>query len=153
MNAQSMLLFLHIGAVVVWVGGMFFAYFCLRPTALQLFDPAQRLRLWHAVLSRFFAWVWAAVIVIAVSGVLMFWQHGLRGAPQGWHLMSASGTAMIAIYIYVATVSFTALSRAVKSEDWKAGGMALNRIRQLVATNLVLGFVTIAFATIGVVFL
>ena len=63
--------------------------------------------------------------------------------------MLASGSIMIAIYLYVATVPFRALQRAVAAGDWKNGGAALNRIRQMVATNLVLAIVTIGFATIG----
>jgi uncharacterized membrane protein len=151
MNAQAALLFVHVVAVVVWVGGMFFAYMCLRPVAIDL-DPPQRLRLWRGVFARFFSWVWPAVLVIAASGLAMFWQHGFRGAPRGWHLMLASGVVMIAIYVYVATVPYAALKRAVAAEDWRAGGAALNRIRQMVATNLALGFLTIAFATLGVAF-
>ncbi len=153
MNAQGLLLFLHIASVVVWVGGMFFAYVCLRPAALELLEAPQRLRLWSGVFARFFTWVWPAVIIIAASGLAMFWQHGFRGAPKGWHLMLANGTVMIAIYIYVVTGPFAALKRAVTAEDWKAGGAALNRIRQMVATNLVLGFFTMAFATVGIAWL
>ncbi len=151
MNMQALLLFLHVVAVVAWVGGMFFAYVCLRPAAAVL-DLPQRLRLWHGVFARFFTWIWPAVIVIAASGLAMFWQHGFAGAPRGWHLMLASGTLMIAIYVYVATALFSRLGRAVEAADWQAGGAALGRIRQMVATNLVLGLLTIAFATIGVGF-
>jgi len=57
---------------------------------------------------------------------------------------------MIAIYIYVATGPYRALTHAVDAGDWKAGAAALNRIRQMVATNLALGLLTIAFATLGV---
>ncbi len=149
MNVQPLLLFLHITSVVVWVGGMFFAYACLRPTAVDLFDPPQRLRLWCGVFSRFFVWVWWAVTLIATSGLLMLWQHGFRTAPPSWHLMWISGGIMIAIYAYVATGPYPALERAVAAEDWKAGGAALNRIRQMVGTNLILGLLTIGLATLG----
>ena len=149
MIAQPVLLFLHVASVVVWVGGMFFAYVCLRPTVVELFEPPQRLRLWRGVFARFFVWVSWAATVVAASGLIMFGLHGSGNAPVNWHLMTSSGVVMIAIYIYVATGPFTALKRAVAAEDWKAGGMALNRIRQMVGTNLILGFVTIGFATLG----
>lgn len=42
MKLPSFLLFLHLAGVVLWVGGMFFAYVCLRPTAVKLFEPPQR---------------------------------------------------------------------------------------------------------------
>ena len=149
MNSQPLLLFLHIASVVVWVGGMFFAYVCLRPTAVELFDPPQRLRLWYGVFSRFFVWVWWAVILIPASGLIMLWQHGFGAAPSSWYLMLVSGVVMIAIYIYVATCPYMALARAVEIEDWQAGGAALNRIRQIVGINLFLGLITMAFATLG----
>ncbi len=133
MNLQPFLLFLHLASVVLWVGGMFFAYVCLRPTAVQLFEPPQRLRLWRGVFQRFFVWVWGAVVLIPASGLVMLGKAGFAGAPLSWHLMLASGLVMIGIFIYVATGPYA----------------ALNRIRQFVGTNLLLGFLTIAIATLG----
>ena len=149
MHLQPILLFLHLASVAVWVGGMFFAYVCLRPTAVELFEPPQRLRLWRGVFARFFVWVWWAVLLLPASGLIMLAQHGFANAPIAWHLMLTSGLVMIAIYVYVATGPYGLLERAVDAEDWKAGGAALNRIRRLVGTNLILGFVTIGFATLG----
>jgi uncharacterized membrane protein len=149
MKLQALMLFLHVASVTVWVGGMFFAYTCLRPSAGELLEPAVRLRLWRAVFARFFVWVWGAVILIALSGVIMLGQHGMASAPKGWHLMIGSGSVMIVIFIHVATGPFAALKQAVAAEDWTAGAKALNRIRQLVGANLTLGMLTIAFATLG----
>ena len=36
---------LHLLAAVVWIGGMFFAYMCLRPSAAAILEPPARLRL------------------------------------------------------------------------------------------------------------
>jgi uncharacterized membrane protein len=149
MNLHPVLLFLHLVSVVVWVGGMFFAYVCLRPTAAELFQPPQRLQLWRGVFARFFVWVWGAVALIAVSGFTMLGLSGFAAALPGTHMMLASGLLMIAIYVYVASVPYPALQRAVAAEDWKAGGAALNRIRQMVGTNLLLGLLTLGFASLG----
>ena len=149
MVLYASMLFLHIASVVVWVGGMFFAYACLRPTVVELFDPPQRLRLWRGVFARFFVWVSWATTLIAVSGLIMFMLHGSATAPLNWYLMTSSGVVMIAIYIYIIAVPFNALKRAVEAEDWTAGGMALNRIRPMVGINLLLGLLTIGFATLG----
>ena len=59
---------LHVLAVVLWVGGMAFAHFFLRP-ALATLEPPQRLRLMHAVLGRFFAAVLWAVGLLLASGL------------------------------------------------------------------------------------
>ena len=53
--------FIHILAVLVWVGGMFFAYVILRPSAVITLQPPERLCLWDAVFKRFFGWVWVAI--------------------------------------------------------------------------------------------
>lgn len=149
MNLQPLLIFLHLASVALWVGGMFFAYVCLRPAAAELFEPPQRLRLWRGVFARFFVWVWGAVVLILASGLIMIGKAGFAGAPLSWHLMLTLGTVMIGIFIYVVTGPYAMLERAVDAEDWKAGGAALNRIRQWVAVNLLLGFLTIAIATLG----
>ena len=65
------------------------------------------------------------------------------------NLMLASGLVMIIIFIYVVICPYAALRRTVADENWPAGATALNRIRQMVHINLVLGGLTIAFATLG----
>ena len=67
---QRIAVLLHILGVVIWVGGMFFAYVALRPAAVQTLSPAQRLPLWAATFDRFFPWVW--LCVLALFGRLVF---------------------------------------------------------------------------------
>ena len=50
----------HVLSLIVWIGGMVFAHFFLRPATLSL-EPPQRVRLMHDVLQRFFAAVSVAV--------------------------------------------------------------------------------------------
>ena len=40
--ASPELLFIHVVDAILWVGGMFFAYFCLRPAAAETLDPPKR---------------------------------------------------------------------------------------------------------------
>lgn len=148
MSFHHVLLFLHLSAVVIWVGGMAFAYLCLRPAAGML-APAQRLPLWAAVFARFFPLVWAAVAVIPASGLAMLLRVGFAQAPLAWHVMLATGLVMIGVYLNLWFGPWRALREAVAREDWAAGAVALNRIRQRVGFNLILGFVTIAVATLG----
>ncbi len=58
---------IHILAAVIWVGGMFFAYLVLRPSAGPL-EPALRLSLWQRVFARFFPVVWASILALVASG-------------------------------------------------------------------------------------
>jgi uncharacterized membrane protein len=146
---QPLFKLLHIAGVVVWVGGMFFAWMCLRPVAAVQLEPPARLRLWAAVFARFFPWVWAAVAAILFSGVWTLVVVGMRQAPMHWHLMFLLGLIMMAIFVYVVAQPYAQLQAAVAAQNWAAGGKALGRIRQLVGVNLMLGFVTVAVATLG----
>ncbi len=149
MNAHPLWLFLHIASVVVWVGGMFFAYVCLRPAAVEVLEPPLRLSLWVKVFARFFRFVWGAVALILGSGFIMLTSLGFAVAPPNLHLMFALGLVMVGVFVGVVTVPYAALREAVEAGNWAAGGAALGRIRKLVGFNLLLGFVTIAVATLG----
>ena len=149
MNFTPLWFFLHVTGAVVWVGGMYFAYFCLRPVAVQQLEPPARLRLWAAVFERFFPAVWVAVVAIVGSGLAMLLAVGMQQAPLHFHLMLASGLTMVAIFAYVFFAPYRRLCAGAAASDWKAAGAALNRIRQAVGVNLGLGFVTIAVATLG----
>jgi uncharacterized membrane protein len=149
MDWKPLWLFLHVVGVVVWVGGMHFAHQCLRPAAAQQLDPPQRLPLWTEVFARFFPWVWIAVALILASGFAMILQVGFRLAPLSWHLMMASGIAMMFIFAHVFFAPYRRLQRGVADKAWKEAGAALNQIRRMVGINLILGYVTIAIVTLG----
>ena len=75
------LIALHILAAVIWVGGMFFAYMVLRPSAGPL-EPPTRLALWRRVFGRFFPWVWASIAFCSSAAMRMLFLHfgGFAGA-------------------------------------------------------------------------
>lgn len=147
MMTTSIALFLHVMSDVIWVGGMFLAYVCVRPAAGEALDPPQRLKLWAGIFRRFFPWVWAAIAVILASG---FWMMStLPKVPVYVIVMAIIGIVMSAIFIYVFFVPFAALKRAVASETWKDGGAAIDTIRKLVHANLMLGIINIAVAVLG----
>jgi uncharacterized membrane protein len=144
---MTIALLLHVISDVIWVGGMFLAYIAVRPAAGEVLEPPLRLRLWAGIFRRFFPWVWAAVVSILASGLWMM--NRMPGWPVYVTIMMAIGLVMSAIFLHIYFAPFGRLERAVASEDWKAGGAALNQIRILVATNLVLGLVNIAIAVLG----
>ena len=138
---------IHLLAALIWVGGMFFAYVVLRPAAVQVLEPPQRLRLWDTVFRRFFVWVWGAVAVLLASGFSMIYLYGgFAHVPRHVHLMLALGLAMIAIYSYVYFAYYRPFSALVAGQSWKEAGELLGRIRQLIAVNLTLGLLTVSVA-------
>lgn len=142
---------LHVLAAVIWVGGMFFAWMILRPVAVGLLDPPQRLPLWQQVFQRFFPWVWAAVVVLLGTGLWMLFAvfGGMGGTRWHVHLMLLTGLAMMAIFLHVWFAPYRKLALAVSGEDWPQGGRQLARIRRLIGINLILGLVTVAIASGG----
>ena len=142
-------LFLHLLGVVVWVGGMFFAYMVLRPVAASVLEPPQRLTLWAGVFGKFFPWVWVSVILILLTGLHMLMAFGGLAAPLYALAMLALGLVMMLIYVVVFFSPYQKLKRAVAEQNWKAGGAALGQIRQLIGINLSLGLLTIAVVFAG----
>jgi hypothetical protein len=60
--STAVALAVHIFGAVIWVGGMFAIYVCLRP-ALGTLDPPQRLRLMRVTFQKFFpCWRSAAAV-------------------------------------------------------------------------------------------
>ena len=150
MMLMSTLKAVHVLAVLVWVGGMAFAHFFLRPS-LAVLEPPQRVRLMHAVLGRFFAAVLVAIALILVSGVWIIGrlakltvQSGASfSMPLDWTVMTGVGLLMVAIFGHIRFVLYSRLDRSVQAADWPAGGVALAAIRQWVAVNLALGLVAL----------
>jgi uncharacterized membrane protein len=136
----------HVLAIVVWIGGMVFAHFFLRPAVATLETPV-RLRLMHDVLGRFFRAVLVAALLTLVSGVWMLGRvakqvvqsGGSFEMPLAWTVMAVLGVAMVAIFMHIRFALFRRLGRAVAASEWAAGGLALTQIRTWVSINLGLG--------------
>lgn len=132
---------LHVLAVGLWVGGMAFAHYFLRP-ALATLEPPQRLVLMHGVLRRFFGAVLVAVLVILGSGV---WMIGRAAAapgfvmPADWTVMGIVGLLMMLIFGHIRFVLFRRMTAAVQAAQWPVAAAALASIRAWVLVNLVLG--------------
>src|SRR6266536_3512554 len=126
----ALALALHILGAVVWVGGMFAIYVCLRP-ALGTLEPPQRLRLMRVTFQKFFPWVWLAILLLLASGYWMLFMtfggfvaaslytFGLMGARSKSSKTSISGMDQtIAISRSKATTAictFCASTRVVRS--------------------------------------
>jgi uncharacterized membrane protein len=165
MRLYAVMLFLHVMAVVVWVGGMFLMHFAVRPAAVAQLPPPQRLPLLADILGRFFVWVTAAVLLVLATGVAMIvgigaaagaaaagkgaFGEGLRLAHASVHVMFAVGVLMSLIFAFIRLRPFVRLRRALAEQQLPAAAANLEAIRRLVATNLVLGVLTVAVATVG----
>ena len=142
---------IHLLAVLIWVGGMFFAYVVLRPAAVEVLEPPQRLRLWDTVFRRFFVWVWGAVAALLVSGLyLIYLFGGMAHVGMYIHIMLTMGLAMMVIFGYVFFACYVPFRLNVAKQRWKDAGDLLGKIRKLIAVNLLLGLLTVCVAVLGI---
>lgn len=141
---------LHVFGAVVWVGGMFVIYVCLRP-ALGVLEPAQRLTLLRATLAKFFPWVWAAVLLLLLSGYWMIFSvfGGFGGVPVYVNFMQLFGFAMIGLFAWLFHGPWLKFKRAVDAQDWPAAASHLELIRQIISANMPLGLIVIAIGASG----
>jgi uncharacterized membrane protein len=138
-------LLLHLLSAMLWIGGMAFALFALRPAAIATLQPPQRLPLMSAALGKFFRLVMVAVVVLLATGLhMIFAAGGFATARPGVHVMFGGGLVMIAIFGYIAHGCHPKMRRHVEAQEWPAAGARLETIRKLVVVNLVLGVLIVA---------
>lgn len=146
----------HILSLMLWLGGMMFVQWFLRPALLHL-SSEQRLVLMHEVLTRFFRGVMIASVAVLVTG---FWMIGRVARmtvqaggsfemPTVWWVMAIIGTLMVAIFMHIRFALYRKLSDAVKFAVWDKAGQALGKIRIWVSVNLALGLLLVVVVMLG----
>jgi uncharacterized membrane protein len=152
----SILKLAHLLSIIVWIGGMVFAHFFLRP-AVAAMEAPQRVRLMHDVLGRFFKAVLYAAGLTLVSGLWMIARvakqtvqaGGSFQMPVEWTVMAALGIVMVLIFGHIRFALYKKLDRAVIAADWVAGGAALASIKLWVGINIALGVLIVGITLLG----
>ncbi len=139
---------LHLAGGIVWLGGMVFMLFALRPALLAQLEGAARLTFLALVLQRFFAMVLGAIAVLLLSGLHLYGAGakavGMSSIPLGWHLMFGLGITMMLIFGHIYFAGFKGLKRAVAAANWPVAAAKAAQIHQLVVLNFILGFAAVA---------
>lgn len=141
---------LHILGAVVWVGGMFAAYLCLRPAAGAL-DGPQRLQLWRNFFAKFFIWVWVSILLLLGSGYWMLATTfgGFKGAPLYINLMQGLGIVMVLLFVWLFHGPWLKFKRAVDAKDWPAAAGHIGLIAKIIQINLPLGLIVVVIGGTG----
>ena len=141
---------IHLLAVLIWVGGLFFAYAVLRPAAAEALPVPQRLKLLDAVLRRFFNWVWGAIGALWVTGFYLIYGYG-GIVHAAWHTryMLVLGVAMAVICGYLFFACLVPFSLHVAKGRWLEAEALLERIRALFLLELALGVLTVCLVAMG----
>lgn len=147
---------LHVLSIVLWVGGMVFAHFFLRPAVATL-EPPIRLKLMCDVLGRFFRAVLAVSLITLISGIWMLGRvakqtvqsGGSFDMPLSWTIMTALGIVMVAVFMHIRFALFTKFNRFVGASEWAQAGPVLAKIRQWVLVNLIFGVAILLAVFLG----
>ncbi len=128
-TVSVIMLWLHYLATVMWIGGMAFNIFVLRPSMMVL-EQSQRPVLGNKVLKRFIVFAWLSIAALVITGV------SIATSPYGTALLGKHLVTSVMVLI-VAWISFVLSSRlapfAPKPET----------IVLLVKTNLSLGILVL----------
>jgi len=129
---------------------MFFAYVVLRPSVGPL-EPEARAALWRRVFGHFFPWVWLSIVALLASGygMLFLYLGGIAGAGGSVHVMQAIGIVMMLLFAHLYFMPWRRFGDAVDGKHFSEAVKQLNQIRRIVATNLVLGLLTIVVGASG----
>jgi uncharacterized membrane protein len=142
---------IHLVAAILWLGGMAFMLLALRPAAIAVLQPPERLQLQGAVMQRFFTVVGISIVALLATGPHLYATafraaravSGQGSVPLGWNLMAVIGLLMVLIFGHLFFVGFARFKRAVAAKDWPLAGKAALLIHRLVIVNFVLGWIAI----------
>jgi len=145
MNWNSLAQFIHILAVVLWIGGIVFMDGFLAPALRRAVAQAQpRAQLLDVLFRNFFAAIWGAGAALVITGYGMVFLRGGFGALSAaqW-VMVVLGSAMVLLALYIFFVPFLRMRSAVLHSNWDAACAQAGRIRLLSTVNIVLAAPTI----------
>ena len=142
---------LHLIAGIVWLGGMTFMLFALRPAALATLEAQSRAKLMGQVWRRFFALVLAAIVVLFATGTHLYTQTfraarlatGEGSVPLGWNVMLVLGLLMMLIFGHIYFAGFKKYKRAVAAGEWPLAAKAAGLIHTMTVINFSLGWAAI----------
>ena len=142
----------HLVAAIFWMGGMAFMIMALRPAAVALLQPPERLMLMAGVWKRFFPIVIVSIVALFGTGTNLYTTAfraikaatGQGSVPLGWNIMLVAGLLMIALFGHIFFVGYARFKRAMAVQDWPVAGKAAAQIHIFMLANFALGWIAIA---------
>jgi uncharacterized membrane protein len=143
---------LHLMAGIVWIGGMTFMLFALRPAAMACLEAQPRALLMGRVWQRFYAWVLLAIVVLLATGAHMYTAtlraarlaSGNGSVPLGWNVMLLLGITMMLVFGHIYFAGFKKYTRAIAAAEWPVAAKAGGLIHKMTLLNFTLGWLAIA---------
>lgn len=142
---------LHLIAGIVWIGGMTFMLFALRPAALSVMEAQPRAILMGQVWKRFYVLVLLSIVVLFTTGTHLYtatfraakMATGQGSVPLGWNIMLVLGITMMLVFGHIYFAGFKKYKRAVAAAAWPAAAKAAGLIHSMTLVNFTLGWLAI----------
>jgi uncharacterized membrane protein len=142
---------LHLIAGIVWMGGMTFMLFALRPAAIATMEAQPRAVLMGQVWKRFYALVLVSIVVLFTTGTHLYTATfratrlatGDGGVPLGWNIMLVLGITMMLVFGHIYFSGFKKYKRAVAAAEWPLAAKAGALIHKMTLLNFTLGWLAI----------
>lgn len=145
---NALAVILHLVAINIWVGGMFFIIMVLGRVVATLEIPEQH-AFWQKVLRRFFFWVWLAVTALLSTGIgmILYRFGGIGNAPLYVLVMASLGVLMATVFFLIYFVFYKRFLHDMQVSDIESSRHQLRIIRRLGIVNMILGLCVVV--TIG----
>lgn len=142
---------LHLISGIVWMGGMTFMLFALRPAALATLDAQPRALLMGEVFKRFYILVLLSIVALFFTGMNLYTATfratrlatGDGGVPLGWNIMLVLGLVMMLIFGHIYFAGYKKYKRAVTAKEWPVAAKAASLMHTMTLINFTLGWVAI----------
>lgn len=143
----------HALAAVFWVGSMFFSLYILK-AGLGMVDGALRLQMLDRILRLLFAWVWAFVVLIFLSGWIILhikYRPALDTSVWSWPvwLMMIFGHIMILNFFYIFFVLYKKFRSNLEIGDFGGAAQSFVGLRLFILINFYIGTLLVAAAVYG----
>ena len=145
MNWNSLAQFIHLLAVVIWIGGILFMDGFLAPALKRAIAQAEpRARLLYGLFRNFFAVIWGAGASLVITGYgMVFLRGGFGVLSSAQWVMVVLGSLMVLLALYIFFVPFLRMRAAVLGGQWDAACVQAGQIRLLSSLNIVLALPTL----------
>ena len=142
---------LHLIAGIVWMGGMTFMLFALRPAAMATLEAQPRAVLMGEVFRRFYLLVLVAIVVLFTTGTHLYtatfraakMATGNGSVPLGWNVMLVLGITMMLVFGHIYVAGFKKYKRAIAAAQWPIAAKAGGLIHKMTMLNFALGWLAI----------
>ncbi|NPA66794.1 MAG: hypothetical protein GXO11_07935 [Epsilonproteobacteria bacterium] len=150
MQYRIEIIFVHVFAAVIWVGGMISMRFAAHYAFIEITSPADRLEKTAIALGRLFAMVLPFVLLLAATGAILTIGYGIKHTDFHYltHIKEGIWSVMF-INLAMMMIRRKKALKALQNGDHAGAARLLGLIgKYMVPVNIALGIVAILFGVV-----